>query len=140
MLRMFLATVIALSPVTALACEPNPSPDLRPWAQRVAGSDPMFIGTVAEIRGEDGQVWNKEPVCVTLSATRECEAFHYGFNTVVFAIEVPITGKLGETFEVEQGHGTDCRLEFYLGQRWIFAGNFIDSPSMYINDTLTGLR
>lgn len=140
MLRTTIAAVLAFAPATTLACEPLPTFDPRPWAERVAGADPLFIGKVVEIRGETGRVWDKEPVCPVLDATPECAAFHYGFNIVVFAIEVPITGKLGERFEVEQGRGTDCRLEFYLGQRWIFAGNSIDSPSMFINDTLRGLN
>jgi hypothetical protein len=120
---------------TALACSPNPNPDLRPWKERVAGSDPMFIGTVTEIRGADGQVWRAEPRCETRGANKECEAFHYGFATVVFEVEVPINGITGPTFVLEQGRGTDCRIEFGLGQRWLYAGFFIDSPSMYLNQS-----
>ena len=76
----------------ALACEPNPNPDMRPWKDRVAGSSRMFIGTVVEIRGADGQVWLDAPDCPTASANKECQAFNYGFPTVVFDVEVPIHG------------------------------------------------
>lgn len=125
--------VAALLPQAALGCSPNPNPDLRPWAQRVAGSNPMFIGTVVEIRGADGQVWIDEPRCETPGASKECDAFYYGFATVVFAVEVPINGLTEPTFTLEQGRGSDCRIEFGLGQRWLYAGQTIDSPSMYLN-------
>jgi hypothetical protein len=126
----------------ALGCTPNPNPDLRPWGERIAGSDPMFVGTVIEIRGKDGQVWTEEPVCETAGANAECEAFHYGLGEVVFAVELPINGDLvlGDRFVVEQGHGTDCRVQFGLGQRWIYAGNFNESPSMYLNMAREGLN
>src|SRR6478735_4657217 len=62
----------------ALACEPNPNPDMRPWKDRVAGSSPMFIGTVVELRGADGQVWLDAPDCPTAAANKECEAFNHG--------------------------------------------------------------
>jgi hypothetical protein len=54
---------------------------------------------------------------------------------VVFDVEVPISGITEPTFTVEQGHQTDCRVEFGLGQRWLFAGNFNESPSMYLNQS-----
>lgn len=95
----------------------------------------MFIGTVVEIRGADGQVWTDTPECETRGATKECEAFHYGFSTVVFDVEVPISGITEPTFTIEQGHGSDCMVEFRLGQRWLFAGNQNDSPSMYLNES-----
>jgi hypothetical protein len=127
---------LALLAQPALACTPNPDPDLRPWAQRVKGANPMFIGTVVEIRGADGQVWLDPPACETAGATPECEAYHYGYPvTVVFEVEVPMNGVTEPTFTVEQGRGSDCRIEFGLGQRWLFAGNFIDSPSMYLNQS-----
>lgn len=142
MLRTLLAVVLALSPATALACTPNPNPDLRPWGQRVEGSDPMFIGTVTEIRGADGQVWTEEPKCKTPGQNAECEAFYYGFADVVFTVELPINGdlKLGDEFVIDQGHGSDCRVQFGIGQRWLFAGNFNDSPSMYLNQAREGLN
>ena len=121
--------------VPALGCTPNPNPDLRPWKERVAGSSPMFIGTVMEIRGEDGTVWQVAPECETPGANKECEAFNYGFNEVVFEVELPIAGVTERTFTVEQGHGSDCRIEFRLGQRWLFAGNMLESPSMYLNES-----
>lgn len=134
--QLTLATLLlaALTPA-ALACTPNPDPDMRPWKDRVAGSSPMFIGTVVEIRGEGGEVWLDPPVCETPGATKECEAFHYGLPTVVFEVEVPINGISETTFTIEQGRGSDCRIEFGLGQRWVFAGNFNDSPSMYLNES-----
>jgi len=128
-----LAMVFAATP--ALACLPNPDPDLRPWKDRVAGSSPMFIGTVIEIRGEDGTVWKVPPKCETTGATKECEAFYFGLATVVFEVEVPINGVTEPTFTVEQGHGMDCRVQFDLGQRWLYAGNFNESPSMYMNES-----
>jgi len=131
-----IAAIAALVPQAALACTPNPDPDMRPWAQRVSGSNPMFIGTVVEIRGADGQVWLDQPKCETPGATKECEAFHYGYPvTVVFEVEVPINGVSEPTFIVEQGRGSDCRVEFRLGQRWLYAGNQNDSPSMYLNES-----
>jgi hypothetical protein len=129
------ALVLAGTMVPALGCTPNPDPDLRPWKERVAGSSPMFIGTVVEIRGADGQAWRQEPACETRGANEECEAFHYGFVSVVFDVEVPINGITEPTFTVDQGRGSDCRIEFGLGQRWLFAGNFNDSPSMYLNQS-----
>ena len=143
MTRMLLAGLMALlTPATALACTPNPDPDLRPWGQRVEGSNPMFIGTVTEIRGADGQVWTTAPTCETRGANPECEAFHYGFADVVFTVELPINGdlKLGDSYIIEQGRGSDCRVEFGLGQRWLFAGYFNDSPSMYLNEAREGLN
>jgi hypothetical protein len=79
-------------------------------------------------------------VCATRGANPECEAFHYGSGEVVFAVELPIAGDLGKTFVVEQGHGSDCMVEFGLGQRWLFAGNFNESPSMYLNMAREGLN
>lgn len=128
------ALVLAAAPQAAIACTPNPDPDLRPWKEKVAGGK-MFIGTVVEIRGEDGTVWTVEPKCETMGATKECEAFFYGMATVVFDVEVPINADYGPTFEVEQGRGMDCRIEFRLGQRWLYIGNFNDSPSMYLNQS-----
>jgi hypothetical protein len=95
----------------------------------------MFVGTVMEIRGEDGTVWRREPECGSASATTECEAFNHGLATVVFEVELPIAGVTGTSFSVEQGRGTDCRIEFGLGQRWLFAGNLLESPSMYLNES-----
>ena len=141
MKRLLLAGLMAVAlPGAALACTPNPDPDMRPWAERVAGSSPMFVGTVTEIRGAEGQVWTTAPVCETPGATKECEAFHYGISDVVFTVELPIAGELGKTFVIEQGHGSDCMVEFGLGQRWLFAGNFNDSPSMYLNEAREGLN
>lgn len=138
MREALLASMIALClPATALACTPNPDPDLRPWAERVAGSSPMFIGTVVEIRGQDGRSWTEPPVCETRGANTDCEAFHYGTSDVVFTVELPIEGELGATFVVEQGHGSDCLLEFGLGQRWLFAGNSNELPSLYLMDVAT---
>jgi hypothetical protein len=131
----FAVLVLAGTVVPSLGCTPNPDPDLRPWKERVAGSSPMFIGTVVEIRGEDGTVWQVAPECETPGATRECEAFHYGFATVVFEVELAIAGVAEATFTVEQGRGSDCRVEFGLGQRWLYAGNFLESPSMYLNQS-----
>jgi hypothetical protein len=130
-----LALLLAVVPQVALACTPNPDPDMRPWKERVAGSSPMFIGTVVEIRGAGGEVWHEAPTCETRGATKECEAYHYGSATVVFDIEVPINGVTDPIFTVEQGHGSDCMVEFRLGQRWLFAGNFNESPSMYLNES-----
>ena len=124
-----------LVPQAALACTPNPDPDMRPWKDRVAGSSPMFIGTVVEIQGADGHVWHDPPVCETPGANKECEAYHYGLATVVFEVEVPINGVTEPTFAIEQGHGSDCMVEFRLGQRWLFAGNLNESPSMYLNES-----
>ena len=132
-----LAGLIALAlPGAALACTPNPDPDLRPWGERVAGAPLMFVGTVTEIRGREGHVWTETPTCETRGANAECEAFHYGFSDVVFTVELPIAGdlKLGDAFIVEQGHGSDCMIEFRLGQRWIYVDHFNDSPSMYLNE------
>lgn len=142
-LRMFIAGLVGVAGNSAaLACTPNPDPDLRPWGQRVAGSDPMFVGTVVEIRGEGGQVWTQPPTCETPGANPECEAYHRGFADVVFTVELPITGdlKLGDAFVVEQGHGSDCMVEFRIGQRWLFAGNLNESPSMYLNEAREGLN
>ena len=50
-LHLALAVAVLAMPSAALACTPNPDPDLRPWGERVAGSSPMFVGTVIEIRG-----------------------------------------------------------------------------------------
>ncbi len=138
-LHLALAVVALAMPSAALACTPNPDPDLRPWGERVAGSSPMFVGTVTEIRG-GGYVWTVAPTCETRGANKECEAFHYGIGEVVFAVELPIAGELGKTFVVEQGHGSDCMVEFGLGQRWLFAGNFNESPSMYLNMAREGLN
>ena len=55
------AMALVALPQAALACTPNPNPDMRPWKDRVAGSSPMFIGTVVELRGADGQVWLDAP-------------------------------------------------------------------------------
>jgi hypothetical protein len=136
MSRLVLAAlVVSATMVPALGCSPNPDPDLRPWKERVVGSSPMFIGTVVEIRGADGDVWQVAPECETPGATKECEAFYYGLGTVVFEVELPIAGITEPTFTVEQGRGSDCRLEFGLGQRWLFAGNYLESPSMYLNQS-----
>jgi hypothetical protein len=135
MRRALLALGLVVLSQPALACTPNPDPDLRPWKERVAGSSPMFIGTVIEIRGEQGEVWLDPPACETPGATRECEAFNYGLASVVFDVEVPISGVIGPTFTVEQGRGMDCRVEFRLGQRWLYAGNWNESPSMYMNES-----
>jgi hypothetical protein len=129
------AFALVALPQAALACTPNPDPDMRPWKDRVAGSSPMFIGTVVEIRGADGQVWLDTPECETRGATKECEAYHYGSGTVVFDVEVPIIGITELTFTIEQGHGSDCMVEFRLGQRWLYAGNLNESPSMYLNES-----
>jgi len=136
MIRTLLAGLFALLPAAAFACTPNPDPDLRPWGERVAGAPLMFVGTVTEIRGRDGQVWTATPACETRGATKDCEAFHYGLSDVVFAVELPIAGdlKLGDAFVVEQGHGSDCMIEFRIGQRWIYVDDFNDSPSMYLNE------
>jgi hypothetical protein len=134
--RLVLAALLLVGTmVPALGCTPNPNPDLRPWKERVAGSSPMFVGTVVEIRGANGEVWQEPPECETRGANEECEAFHYGFVTVVFDVEVPISGITEATFTVDQGRGSDCRIEFGFGQRWLYAGNFIDSPSMYLNQS-----
>src|SRR5690349_20218401 len=116
MIRQAIAVAASALVLTqgALACTPNPDPDMRPWAQRVAGANPMFIGTVVEIRSENGQAWQEEPKCETMGATKECEAFFYGFATVTFEVEVPINGVSEPTFTIEQGRGTDCRVEFRL--------------------------
>jgi hypothetical protein len=137
MKRQLILGVVLLAAMAppALACTPNPDPDMRPWKDRVAGSSPMFIGTVVEIRGEGGEVWVDPPECETPGATKECEAFHYGLSTVVFEVEMPINGIADTTFTIEQGHGSDCMVEFRLGQRWLYAGNFNDSPSMYLNES-----
>jgi hypothetical protein len=143
MRRTLLAGLAALlTPAAALACTPNPDPDLRPWGQRVAGAPLMFVGTVTEIRGREGHVWTEAPVCETRGANKECEAFHYGLSDVVFTVELPIAGdlKLGDSFIVEQGHGSDCMIEFGLGQRWIYVDHFNDSPSMYLNMAREGLN
>ena len=129
------ALALVALPPAALACEPNPNPDMRPWKDRVAGSSPMFIGTVVELRGADGQVWRDAPDCPRASASKECEAFNNGSATVVFDVEVPIHGIANSTFTIEQGFGSDCRVRFDLGQRWLFAGNFNESPSMYLNQS-----
>jgi hypothetical protein len=141
--RLIVAGLAGLSGCSAaLACTPNPDPDLRPWGQRVTGSNPMFVGTVVEIRGAGGQVWTEPPTCETPGANAECEAYHWGLADVVFAVELPIIGdlKLGDAFVIEQGHGSDCRIEFRIGQRWLFAGNFNESPSMYLNEAREGLN
>lgn len=130
-----IAALVALPPQAGLACTPNPDPDLRPWKQRVAGSSPMFIGTVIEIRGQNGHVWKVAPECETRGASKECEAFFFGPAIVVFDVEVPIAGVREPTFLIEQGFGTDCRVRFDLGQRWLFAGNMNESPSMYLNES-----
>jgi hypothetical protein len=137
MKRSIIISLIALVvlPAPALACTPNPNPDMRPWKHRVAGSSPMFIGTVVELRGVDGQVWLDPPDCPTPGANSECEAFNYGFATVVFEVEIPVHGITASTFTVDQGFGTDCRLRFDLGQRWLFGGNSNKSPSMYLNQS-----
>lgn len=140
---VMLAAVGALSaPGAALACTQNPNPDLRPWGQRVAGSNPMFVGTVTEIRGEDGEIWTEAPKCKTAASSPACEAFYYSFVNVVFTVELPINGdlRLGDSFVVEQGRMSDCRIEFRIGQRWLFAGNFLESPSMYLNEVREGLN
>ena len=129
------ALALVALPQAALACEPNPNPDMRPWKDRVAGSSPMFIGTVVELRGADGQVWRDAPDCPRARASKECEAFNNGSATVVFDVEVPIHGIADSTFTIEQGFGSDCRVRFDLGQRWLFAGNFNESPSMYLNQS-----
>ena len=129
------AVLLVNLPQMALACTPNPDPDMRPWKDRVAGSSPMFIGTVVEIRGAGGEVWREPPACETRGATKDCEAYHYGSATVMFEVEVPINGTTEPTFSVEQGHGSDCMVEFGLGQRWLYAGNFNESPSMYLNQS-----
>lgn len=141
--RVLIASLAAVAGCgQVLACTPNPDPDVRPWGERIAGSDPMFVGTVVEIRGSGGEVWTEAPTCETRGATPECEAFHYGTGEVVFAVELPIAGdlKLGDAFVVEQGHGSDCMVEFRIGQRWLFAGNFNESPSMYLNEAREGLN
>jgi hypothetical protein len=140
MIRTLLAAAFALTPAAALGCMPNPDPDLRPWGERVAGSNPMFIGTVTEIRGQNGEVWTETPKCKTIDA--ECEAFHYGLASVVFTVELPINGdlRLGDFYIIEQGRMSDCRIEFRLGQRWLYAGFVLDSPSMYLNEAREGLN
>jgi hypothetical protein len=102
----------------------------------------MFIGTVTEIRGENGEVWTTAPKCKGPGVSAECDAFLYGLATVVFTVELPINGdlKLGDSYLIEQGFGSDCRIPFALGQRWLFAGNLIDSPSMYLNMAREGLN
>jgi hypothetical protein len=142
MLRTLLAAVLVLFPATVLACTPNPDPDLRPWGERVAGAPLMFVGTVTEIRGSEGHVWTETPKCESRESTRECKAFHLGFSDVVFTVELPIAGnlKLGDSFVVEQGHGSDCMIEFRPGQRWIYVDHFNDSPSMYLNEAREGLN
>ena len=140
--HLLAACILLTLPTAALACTPNPDPDMRPWGHRVSGASPMFIGTVVEIRGKDGQAWTAPPKCEWAEATKECSAFNFGFNEVVFAVELPINGdlKLGDAFIVEQGHGSDCMVEFRVGQRWLYAGNLNESPSMYLNEAREGLN
>jgi hypothetical protein len=138
LVRVLVAVVVGVAGSGgALACSPNPNPDLRPWAERVAGASPLFVGTVTEIRSSLGYVWTVPPKCETPGATPECVEFSDGFNDVVFTVEVPISADVerGDSFVIAQGHGSDCRVEFGLGQRWIYAGNTIESPSMYLNQS-----
>lgn len=132
--RAFLGTLALMAlPQAAFACEPPVDPDMRPWAERIVGVETVFVGTVTEIRGSEGQVWTAEPECAAGRRVGECEAYWYGFNDVVFTVELPVRGITDKTFIVEQGRGTDCMIEFGIGQRWIYAGNAMDAPSMYLH-------
>lgn len=135
MKRQLILGILALlvQPQITFACAPPENPDIRPWAERIVGVEPVFVGTVTEIRGTDGQVWTAEPDCPTRRGSAVCQAFWDGFNDVVFSVELPIRGITDKTFVVQQGHGTDCMTEFGLGQRWIYAGNTLDAPSLYLH-------
>jgi len=40
-----------------------------------------------------------------------------------FKVEIPVRGKLGEIFEIQNGEGTDCRDQFQRGVRYFFSGD-----------------
>jgi hypothetical protein len=105
---------LLLSAAEANACQIDwPTSKPQPtWDESVAEADILFIGRVATI----------------------LPSFRYGWSSrVIFLVEDWIRGENGVLFETEQGSGGDCRNEFLVGDRVIFAGDGFFDPTFTLS-------
>lgn len=125
-MRPVLASLAAmmLSIGSAAACDVIKDP--RPtWEQMIDDADVVFVGIVTDIAPESG-------------ASR---------GTVSFNVQTWAKGGPGAVSVSGQGSGSDCALEFSVGSRVIFAGNWVDGilqaddtgwdPTVFLDDPPT---
>lgn len=82
--------------------DPRPS-----WEQMIGEADVVFVGEAIEILPENMAGWGER---------------------VVFQVDIPVKGDIGERFEAVQGMNT-CSAEFGIGARVIFAGRSLSTES-----------
>lgn len=88
----------------AQAC--SPTPDSRPFGERLRAAKLAFIGEVEGVSG----------------------------RTVTFQVQHALVGKpQGERISVEMGSPSTCSIQFVKGQRWIFGGVNTYDPSLRLD-------
>jgi hypothetical protein len=93
--------------------EPHPS-----WEEKIALAETIFVGHVTAV----------EPI-----------ENAGGENRVVLSVDTKIRGDVGASLEALGGasDGGGCSIPFALGDRVIFAGDAIWSPTIFLSDPLT---
>lgn len=104
---------LALSGVPATACQIDlpPGETWPTWDESIANSPDIFVGRVATI----------------------LPSFRLGWpDRVVIIVEQSIRGDHALLYVTDQGSGGDCRHEFALGHKVIFAGEgFFDPTELF---------
>jgi len=132
---LFAALALGALAQSALAC--SFMPDERPWEERLADEPVIFVGKVLSVLSREAMQAMDRGVCGPDDAAASTLMGDRDGNCVIIRVEQKIRGVKSKTFEVPQGQGADCAIFFDVGQRWLFAGNFIGGPSQQVPGLLT---
>jgi|JI10StandDraft_1071094.scaffolds.fasta_scaffold1164650_2 hypothetical protein len=135
-MRALLAAALLVGGLAGPALGCSYVPDERDWIVRLAEQPDIFVGKVIAIFDPDDMEAMQLAECGPDISTSLAMGDVNG-TCVVLRIEQKIRGELFKTYEVPQGSGADCQIGYEVGQRWLYAGNFIGGPSQQLSERLS---